>query len=125
MAQRFWRGYCSFSSAAFPVLANVYATDIQINGSTNTAVIVPGESLAIGYILNYAATAGVWVRIYSGSNAGENLASRRRRTGNGKGNQLAGLGREKRTAAPTRPRRLWRRHYRRGHGLWRVDEHHR
>lgn len=48
--------------------ANVYATDIYLNGSPNAGVIVPGGTLTISYILNEPATAGVSVRIYSDSN---------------------------------------------------------
>jgi len=60
---------------AISVRANVYATDIRLNGSLNAGVIVPGASLTISYILNDAATGGVWVRIYSGTNLIQTLAS--------------------------------------------------
>jgi hypothetical protein len=49
------------------VRANVYATDIKLNGSLDAGIIVPGGSLTISYILNETATAGVSVRIYSGA----------------------------------------------------------
>jgi hypothetical protein len=55
-------------SCIVSVRANVYATDIQLNGSLHAGVIVPGGSLAISYILNDNATGGVSARIYSGTN---------------------------------------------------------
>ena len=64
-----------FMSSALTARANVYATDIRLNGSLNAGVIVPGASLTISYILNDAATGGVWVRIYSGTNLIQTLAS--------------------------------------------------
>lgn len=48
--------------------ANVYATDIRLNGSLNAGIIAPGRSLTISYILNQDATAGVSARIYAGTN---------------------------------------------------------
>ncbi|MGO8701296.1 MAG: hypothetical protein ACLQVY_26710 [Limisphaerales bacterium] len=50
------------------VRANVYASDIKLNGSLNAGIIVPGGNLTLSYILNENATAGVSVRIYSGTN---------------------------------------------------------
>ena len=50
-----------FISSALTVRANVYATDIRLNGSHKSAVILPGDSLTISYILNDTATGGVWV----------------------------------------------------------------
>src|SRR4051812_21049743 len=48
--------------------ANVYATNIKINGSlTNSVSTSQGSSVAITYILNEAATAGVTIKISSGS----------------------------------------------------------
>jgi hypothetical protein len=60
-------------SCIVSVRANVYATDIQLNGSLNAGVIVPGSSLTVSnltvsYILNDNATGGVSARIYSGTN---------------------------------------------------------
>lgn len=47
--------------------ANVYATNIKLNGSlTNSATASQGSSVAISYILNEAATAGVTINISSG-----------------------------------------------------------
>jgi hypothetical protein len=51
-----------------PGRANVYATDIKLNGSTNNAAIAPAETAAavqISYILNEPAT-NVFLQIYSG-----------------------------------------------------------
>jgi hypothetical protein len=53
-----------------PGRANVYATDIKLNGSTNNAAIAPAEMAAavqISYILNEPAT-NVLLQIYSGTN---------------------------------------------------------
>jgi hypothetical protein len=47
--------------------ANVYATDIKLNGSTNNAAIVATNGLQISYILNEPATAGVMVQVKSNS----------------------------------------------------------
>ncbi|MGA2539988.1 MAG: hypothetical protein ABSG78_00350 [Verrucomicrobiota bacterium] len=47
--------------------ANVYATDIKLNGSTNNAAIVPAGGVQISYILNEPATAGLSVQIFSGA----------------------------------------------------------
>ncbi len=55
---------CSISARA-----NVYATDIRISGSQNAGIVVPGGQVSISYILNDEASAGVTVRIWSGTNA--------------------------------------------------------
>jgi hypothetical protein len=60
-------------SSILSVRANVYATDIRLDDFITAGVVVPGSSLtasnlAISYILNDNATAGVTIRIYSGSN---------------------------------------------------------
>jgi hypothetical protein len=57
------------------VHANVYATDIKLNGSLNAGVLVPGFGLTISYVLNDAATGGVWIRICSGTNVVQTLSS--------------------------------------------------
>src|SRR4051794_36558585 len=47
--------------------ANVYATNIKLNGSiTNAVNTSQGSSVTISYILNEAATAGVTIDILSG-----------------------------------------------------------
>ncbi|HEY3861870.1 MAG TPA: FlgD immunoglobulin-like domain containing protein [Verrucomicrobiae bacterium] len=47
--------------------ANVYATDIQVNGSLQDGILLPGSPVSISYILNDTAT-NVFVRIFSGTN---------------------------------------------------------
>jgi hypothetical protein len=67
---------CSFLLGGFAARANVYATDIQLNGSLMAGVVVPGgNTLTINYILNDNATAGVSVRIYSGANVVKTFTS--------------------------------------------------
>ncbi|MGP8200708.1 MAG: hypothetical protein ACLQU4_14525 [Limisphaerales bacterium] len=65
----------AFISSTLTARANVYATDIKLNGSQNAAVIVPGDNLTVSYILNDTATGGVWVRIYGGTNLVQTLSS--------------------------------------------------
>ncbi len=48
-------------------LANVYATDIRLNGGSTNLSVSPGSSVSIRYRLNEAATAGVTIDIVSGS----------------------------------------------------------
>lgn len=56
--------------------ANVYATDIRVNGAGQAAgILLSGSNLTVSYILNDNATAGVWVHIYSGTNLIETLSS--------------------------------------------------
>jgi hypothetical protein len=64
-----------FCLRALPVHANVYATDIRLNGSLKAGIIVPGGNLTISYILNDTASGGVWVRIYNGTNVIKTLSS--------------------------------------------------
>jgi hypothetical protein len=68
-------GLFFFCFCACSARANVYATDILLNGSTNMAVMLPGDNLTISYILNDTATGGVWIQICSGTNVIETLAS--------------------------------------------------
>src|ERR1022692_3996684 len=49
--------------------ANVYATNIKINGGTTNLSVQPGISLSISYILNEPASAGVTVQVLSGATA--------------------------------------------------------
>ncbi len=74
-----------FISSTITVRANVYASDIKLNGSHKAAVILPGDSLTISYILNDTATGGVWVRIYSGTNLIQTLASADEKVGTNAG----------------------------------------
>ena len=46
--------------------ANVYATNIRLNGGTTNAVVVQGGNASISYILNEPATEGVIIEIKSG-----------------------------------------------------------
>jgi hypothetical protein len=54
--------------------ANVYATNIKINGSLTSASAAPGASVSISYILNEPASGGVTVKILSGATAVRTLA---------------------------------------------------
>src|ERR1035441_4439780 len=47
--------------------ANVYATNIKINGGTTNVSVQPSSSLSISYILNEPASAGVTVQVLSGA----------------------------------------------------------
>src|ERR1035441_10580427 len=55
----------ALTSATWSAHANVYATNIKINGSTNSPTVFAGNSVAISYILNEPAS-GVTVNILSG-----------------------------------------------------------
>src|SRR5712672_810671 len=48
--------------------ANVYATNIKLNGGTTSLVTTQGAGINISYILNEAASAGVAVNLFSGTN---------------------------------------------------------
>jgi len=48
--------------------ANVYATNIKLNGALNSVTNAAGSSLTISYILNEPATLGTTVNVLSGSN---------------------------------------------------------
>jgi hypothetical protein len=56
-------------SASSTARANVYATNLKLNDSTNNASIAPGQGLSLSYILNEPASAGVTVKILSGATA--------------------------------------------------------
>lgn len=49
--------------------ANVYATNIKLNGGMTNLALVQGASVAISYILNEPASAGVTIKILSGTTA--------------------------------------------------------
>jgi hypothetical protein len=70
----FWAGLVLSLAVCFSARANVYATDIQINGSLQAGVLVPGGALAISYILNDTAT-NVSLRIYAGPNVVKTFTS--------------------------------------------------
>jgi hypothetical protein len=50
------------------VRANVYATNIKVNGGVTNVIIQPGTPVNIGYLLNEPATLGITVRVQSGTN---------------------------------------------------------
>ncbi|HVM50294.1 MAG TPA: FlgD immunoglobulin-like domain containing protein [Candidatus Acidoferrum sp.] len=54
--------------------ANVYVTNIKLNGATNNPTVFAGNAVAISYILNEPASSGVTVKILSGSTAVRTLA---------------------------------------------------
>jgi hypothetical protein len=58
---------CAVSSP--PAYANVYATNIKLNGGIGDAAVGPGGKVTISYILNDDATAGLAIKILSGTNA--------------------------------------------------------
>jgi FlgD Ig-like domain len=62
-----WIGLLLFLFARHSAQANVYATDIRINGSFQAGIVLPGSPLTISYILNDIAT-NVSVQIYTGTN---------------------------------------------------------
>src|SRR5437879_1180898 len=77
-AQRFFRRLPQIALLAVPLLvtplllpsvayANVYATAMKLNGGFTNAVAGAGTNVAISYILNENATAGVTVEIKSGA----------------------------------------------------------
>ena len=49
--------------------ANVYATNIKLNGGMTNLSVAPGASVGISYILNEPASSGVTLKILSGSTA--------------------------------------------------------
>jgi len=70
----FWVGLFLFLCGCLSARANVYATDIRLNGSLQAGVFVPGSPVAISFILNDTAT-NVSVQIYSGSNVIKTLTA--------------------------------------------------
>lgn len=57
----------AFQSATTTARANVYATNIKLNGSLSSITIAPGGTVNIAYILNEPATAGVTINILQGN----------------------------------------------------------
>jgi len=53
--------------AGLSARANVYATDIKLNSSTNNAAILPATPVQISYLLNEPASAGLSLQIFSGA----------------------------------------------------------
>ena len=62
-----WGGLFLFLCACLPARANVYASDIRLNGSLQVGVVVPGSPLTISFVLNEVAT-NISVQIYAGTN---------------------------------------------------------
>jgi hypothetical protein len=58
----------AFPFLTTPARANVYATDVKLNGSRSLTNAVPAGSVNISYILNEPATLGVTITITSGAN---------------------------------------------------------
>ena len=54
--------------------ANVYATNVRLNGGTTNVSLAPGGSVTIGYLLNEPATLGVSVAIKQGSTTVRTIA---------------------------------------------------
>src|SRR5580658_9240024 len=67
-------GLLIFLCACVPAQANVYATDIRLNGSLQSGVVVPGSPLTISFILNDVAT-NVSVQICAGTNVVKTFTS--------------------------------------------------
>jgi hypothetical protein len=57
----------AFLSATTTARANVYATDIQVNGNLTNANVAPGSPVSITYRLNQTADRGVTVNILQGN----------------------------------------------------------
>src|SRR5437899_804557 len=55
------------SSLAPEARANVYATNIKLNGGITNLTVASGESVGVSYILNEPALLGVTVNIASGA----------------------------------------------------------
>ena len=53
--------------ANLPARANVYATNLRLNGGFTNVTIAPGGSVNLSYILNEPATAGVTIEVLCGS----------------------------------------------------------
>jgi hypothetical protein len=65
---RGWAIALAIGSLTSNARANVYATNLKLNGSTNNPTIVAGQNVSISYILNEPASAGVTIGILSGTN---------------------------------------------------------
>lgn len=64
----------AITASATSARANVYATDIKLNGATNNVSIAPGGNINISYILNEPASAGVSIKILIGNTAVRTIA---------------------------------------------------
>ena len=59
----------ALTAAAPSAQANVFASNVKINGGTSSVSVAPGASVNISYILNEPASAGVTIKILSGATA--------------------------------------------------------
>src|ERR1035441_9269468 len=57
------------TAAAPSAQANVFASNVKINGGMSSVSVAPGASVSISYILNEPASAGVTIKILSGATA--------------------------------------------------------
>jgi hypothetical protein len=64
----------ALTSLTWSARANVYATNIKMNGSTSSPTVFAGNNIAISYILNEPASAGVTINILSGSTVIRSIA---------------------------------------------------
>jgi len=68
-------GISLFLAPFFSCRANVYATNIKLNGSLTNSWVAPGYPAQISYILNEPATLGVQVKICLGTNVIKTLVA--------------------------------------------------
>ena len=64
----------ALTSLTWSARANIYATNIKVNGSTNSPTVFAGNNVSISYILNEPASAGVTVKILSGATVIRSMA---------------------------------------------------
>src|ERR1039457_3614679 len=64
----------ALTSLTWSAHANIYATNIKVNGSTNSPTVFAGNNVSISYILNEPASAGATINILSGSTVVRSIA---------------------------------------------------
>jgi hypothetical protein len=64
----------ALAAAAPSARANVFASNIKINGGMTNLTVAPGSNVTISYILNEPASAGVTVTIFSGATTVRTIA---------------------------------------------------
>jgi hypothetical protein len=64
----------ALASVARPAHANVYASNVKINGGVTNITVAQGTNVSISYILNEAASAGVTIKILSGATVVRTIA---------------------------------------------------
>ena len=64
----------ALTSLTWSACANIYATNIKVNGSTNSPTVFAGNNVSISYILNEPASAGATINILSGSTVVRSIA---------------------------------------------------